>query len=214
MTGEVLAALAGAVPRTLALTGLALLIGTTLGPGLCAARVSPVPVLRGIAATVMLAFRSVPPILWLLLAFHGFGTGPRGAGAFAAAAVGLSLIAAARTAEVCSAALSAVPAGQWEAAAALHLPRRALAIDVIVPQLLRAALPALAADAAVLLRDSALAATIGVGEIAFAAARAAQRTPEGLAVFAAAAALYMAIGPLVAAAIRRAGRRIGAGAAR
>lgn len=200
---DLLTGLLAALPTTLGLTALALLVGAALGSGLCAARLSRVPVLRRGAAALILAVRLVPPVLWLLLVFHLFGS-PRAVGAFAGAALGLGLIAAARLAEAGRHAISAVETGQWEAAAALHLPARSVALEVLGPQLLRAAWPALAAEALVLLRDSTLASLVGVGEIAAAAHGAVAQVPAGIAVLAA-AALYLAIElPLTVLALRAA----------
>lgn len=217
MTGALAATLPGdllgTLPTTLALTVLALAIGAVLGSGLCAARLSRVPVLRRGAAAFILAVRLVPPLLWLLLVFHALG-GPRAAGAFAAAALGFGLVAAARLADTGRHALATVEPGQWEAAAALHLPPRSVALEVVGPQLLRAAWPALAAEAVVLLRDSTLASLVGVGDIASVAHGAAQRGPGGLAVLGAAAALYLALELPLAVLSRRAASRLRAGAAR
>ena len=207
------AAVLGALPTTLALTALALLFGAVLGCGLCAARLSRLPILRRGAAALILAVRLVPPLLWLLLVFHAFGA-PRDAGAVAAAALGLGVVAAARLADTGRHALSAIAPGQWEAAAALHLPPRSVALEIVGPQVLRAAWPALAAEAVVLLRDSTLASLVGVGEIASAAHRAAQQGPGDLAALGAAAALYLALDLPLAVLSRRAGPRLRAGAAR
>ena len=212
LLADLLAGLLVALPTTLALTALALLIGAALGSGLCAARLSRVPILRRGAAALILAVRLVPPLLWLLLVFHLLGS-PHAAGAFAGAALGLGLIAAARLAEAGRHALSVVEAGQWEAVAALHLPARSVALEVLGPQLLRAAWPALAAEAVVLLRDSTLASLVGVGEIAAAAHEAVPRVPAGVAVLAA-AALYLAMELPLAILARRAAPSLRAGAAR
>ena len=207
------AAVLGALPTTLALTALALVFGAVLGSGLCAARLSRLPVLRRGAAALILAVRLVPPLLWLLLVFHAFGA-PRAAGAFAAAALGLGVVAAARLADTGRHALATISAGQWEAAAALHLSVRSVALDIVGPQLLRALWPALAAEAVVLLRDSTLASLVGVGDIAFVAQSTAQQGPGGLAALGAAAALYLALDLPLAVLSRRAAPRLRAGAAR
>ncbi len=202
MTGQIFAAVAAGIPWTLALTALSLAIGGLLGMGLCALRVSRAPPLRFLAALVILTFRSIPPIVWLFVIFFGIGTDYVAVGPFAAAAVGLGLITAANMAEIYRGALSSVHAGQWEAAAVLNLPARSRFLDVIGPQLLRVALPSIATYAIGLLKDSAVASTIGVGEIAFAAYHVSQRTFHGLDVFAIAGALYIAISLPIAVAAR------------
>ena len=213
MTATLLADLLFAVPTTLVLTALGMVIGAALGAGLCAARLSARLVLRRASAGLILGVRLVPPLLWLLLVFHALGR-PRGLEAFAAAAAGLGLIAGARLADTGRHAFATIAAGQWEAAAALHLPARTMALDIVGPQLLRALWPALAAEAIVLLRDSTLASLVGVGEIAFAAHGTAQQGPGSVAALGAATALYLILELPLAALSRRAVPRLRAGAAR
>ena len=213
MTGGILAAVAAGLPWTVALTASALAMGAVLGLGLCTLRVSSVPLLRASAAAAILAVRSIPPILWLFLVF-GLGGGVDGVGPFAAATIGLALITGAAMAEIGRGALAAIDPGQWEAAAVLNLPARSRLVDVVGPQLLRVALPPAGALAIGLLRDTAIASTIGVGEIAFRAQDASQLTSDGLGAFATAGALYIALSLAIAVAARWAGLRLRATVAR
>lgn len=208
MTGGILAAVAAGLPWTVALTASALVIGAVLGLGLCALRVSSAPLLRAAAAVVILAVRSIPPILWLFIVVFGLGSGVTAVGPFAAATIGLALITGATMAEICRGALAAIDPGQWEAAAVLNLPARSRMVDVVGPQLLRVALPSAAALAIGLLKDTAVASTIGVGEIAFRAEDASRLTSHGLGAFATAGALYIVLSLPIAVAARWADRRL------
>lgn len=212
MTGGILAALAAGFPWAVALTASAFAMGAVLGAGLCALRVSSVPLLRVPAAAVTLALQSIPPILWLFLVVLTRGTGIVAVGPFAAAAIGLALITGANMAEIYRGALAAIHPGQREAAAMLGLPARSRMVDVIGPQLLRAALPSAAGLALGLLKDTAVASTIGVGEIAF--QDASQRTAQGPGAFAVAGALYIALSLPIAVATRWADLRVRGMAAR
>ncbi len=212
--GGILLAIAAGIPWTLALTGVSFAIGAVLGMGLCALRLSRSGLLRFVGASVILLVRSIPPILWLFVIFFGIGADVLSIGPFAAAAIGLGLITAAHMAEIYRGALSAVQAGQWEAAIVLGLPTRSRFVDIIGPQMLRIALPSAATSVIGLLKDSAVASTIGVTEMAFAASHVTQRTSHGLGVFAITGALYMAISLPIAAATRWADLRLRVAVAR
>ncbi|MGC1577315.1 MAG: amino acid ABC transporter permease [Beijerinckiaceae bacterium] len=191
MTLDILQAIAAGIPWTLALTATAFVIGAILGQPLCAMRFSQLTAVRLLATSLILTFRSIPPIVWLFLIFFGLGSGYLQISPFQAAAAGLGLITAANMAEIYRGALSAIHPGQWDAASALNLSTRHRFLDVIGPQLLRVALPSSASYAIGLLKDSAIASTIGVSEIAFQAYHTSQRTFHALDIYAIAGLLYI-----------------------
>lgn len=80
---------------------------------------------------------------------------------FLALFIGLSLYTAAFVAEIVRAAVGALPAGQWQAAAALGLPRRTVLSRVVFPQALRIGLPPLTSEYLGLFKNSTLAVAIG-----------------------------------------------------
>jgi polar amino acid transport system permease protein len=191
LTLDILQAIAAGIPWTLALTAVAFVIGAILGQPLCAMRFSQLTAVRLLATSLILTFRSIPPIVWLFLIFFGLGSGYLQISPFQAAAAGLGLITAANMAEIYRGALSAIHSGQWDAASALNLSTRHRFLDVIGPQLLRVALPSSASYAIGLLKDSAIASTIGVSEIAFQAYHTSQRTFHALDIYAIAGLLYI-----------------------
>lgn len=193
MTMEILSGIAAGVHWTIALTVIAFLFGAVLGLPLCAMRFSRSGLVRHAGSAIILTFRSIPPIVWLFFIFFGLGSGLIQVSPFQAAAIGLGLITAANMAEIYRGALAAIHPGQWEAAAALNLSPRHRFLDVIAPQLLRVSLPSSATYAIGLLKDSAIASTIGVTEIAFQASHISQRTFHSLDVFAIAGLLYILI---------------------
>ncbi|WP_244216063.1 amino acid ABC transporter permease [Pseudomonas reidholzensis] len=203
-----LLAILGGIQWTVLLTLTSLAIGVLLGAGLCAMRTSGIRLLDLTACGLILGLRAVPPIVWLFLIFFGVGSGIVQVSAFQAAAVGLGLITAANMAEIFRGALAAVHRGQWEAARALSLPARWRMLDVIAPQLLRVSLPSIASYAIGLLKDTAIASTLGVPEIAFQATHVSQMTFQGLATFAFAGCLYIALSIPVAWASRWADQRM------
>ncbi len=188
-----LRALLVGIPFTLALTALSFVVGALLGLVLCAMRLSKFVLLRMLASTLILVLRAIPPIVWLFFIFFGIGSGYLQLDPFSSAAIGLGLITAANMAEIYRGALSAIHAGQWEAATVLNLSGRHLFVDVIGPQLLRVALPSAATYLIGLLKDSAVASAIGVHEIAFQAYHLSQETFRGLDIYAAAGLLYIVI---------------------
>jgi polar amino acid transport system permease protein len=193
MSADMIVGVATGIPWTLAVTAVAFVLGAALGLVLCAMRLSKFALLRFVALGYIVLFRSVPPLLWVFVFFFGLATGYLPMSAFEGAVMGLGLITAANMAEIYRGALSAIHAGQWEASNALVLPRYSTYIDIIAPQLLRISLPSSAGYAVGLLKDSAIASTIGVTEISFNANYLAKATYQGLPVFAIAALFYIMI---------------------
>ncbi|MFJ4691999.1 ectoine/hydroxyectoine ABC transporter permease subunit EhuD [Streptomyces sp. NPDC088766] len=75
--------------------------------------------------------------------------------------IGLGLHYSTYTAEVYRAGIDGVPAGQWEAATALSLPRARTWRAVILPQAIRRVVPPLGNYVVAMLKDSPMIATIG-----------------------------------------------------
>ena len=113
--------------------------------------------------------------------------------AFVAAMLGLGLITAANLAEIYRGALQAIPAGQREASHVLGLSFWDRASAIMVPQVFRYSLPACSTYAIGLLKDTAIASTIGVPEMAQVAYQISQQTFKGLEIYALAGGLYLVI---------------------
>ncbi|WP_327355846.1 ectoine/hydroxyectoine ABC transporter permease subunit EhuD [Streptomyces sp. NBC_01304] len=79
--------------------------------------------------------------------------------------VGLGLHYSTYTAEVYRAGIEGVPAGQWEAATALSLPKRRTWTAIILPQAVRRVIPALGNYVVAMLKDSPQIAAIGALEM-------------------------------------------------
>ena len=84
---------------------------------------------------------------------------------FACAAIALAINMGAYNSECVRAGILAVPHGQVEAAKALGLSRLQIFFDIVLPQSMRVALPALANNVASLVKDSSLAYAISVAEL-------------------------------------------------
>jgi polar amino acid transport system permease protein len=202
MISELLTRLLGemvvSLPWTVALTATSFLLGAILAVPICLMRLSRVDVLRSTALAIILVFRSIPPIVWLFLIFFGVGSDVVPLSPFSSAVLGLGLISAANLAEIYRGAMKAIPRGQYEAAKTLGLSAIRQYGDVLVPQLLRYALPSLATYAIGLLKDTAVASTIGVHEMAFSAFRVSQETYQGIEVYAAFGLLYFLLSLAIA----------------
>ncbi|RKP47081.1 amino acid ABC transporter permease/ATP-binding protein [Pararobbsia silviterrae] len=146
--------------QTLVLTALAGAFGFALAVPLALARVSPSRPLATFAWAYIWLFRSIPPIVLLLLLNNvGYLYETVHVGVpwthyvlidaptanlispFFAAVLGLTLNHAAFAAEAIRGGILSVDAGQREAAAALGLPRRRQAFRIVLPQAMRAIVP-------------------------------------------------------------------------
>ena len=186
------------IPWTIALTISAFIVGSVFGFPLCAMRISSNSLLRTLATWIIVFCRSIPPIVWLFFVFFGVGSQLFAIGPFVASVIGLGIVTGANMAEIYRGALTAIHPGQYEAAKVLNLTRIQQFRDVVFPQLIRIALPTAATYLIGLLKDSAVASTIGVGEIAFQSHRVSQATFQGLSVYSVAAVLYIALSVPVA----------------
>ena len=110
---------------------------------------------------------------------------------FACAAIALSLNIGAYNTECVRAGILAVPHGQVEAAKALGLKPFQTFMDVILPQSMRVALPALANNLASLVKDSSLAYAISVVELTMAGYRVQAESYQPIPVFLTTAAIYL-----------------------
>lgn len=190
---SLLTAVLSGVPDTLELSTSALVVGAIGGIPLALGRRSRFLALRSIARAIIELLRGIPPLVWLFLIFFGIGKSLPQLDPMTAAIVGLGAISSAYLAEIYRSGLSAIHRGQWEAAEALGLPAVSTLRTVIAPQVIRVAIPAAAAYAVGLLKDSSVAYTIGVTEIMFHANEQSTNTSDTIKPFLAAAAVYIAL---------------------
>lgn len=176
---------------TAALTLGSFTIGAILGAPLLAARTNRLALVRVPTLIAIQIIRAIPPMLWLFIIFFGVGMTYFPISPFVAALCGLGLIAGANMAEIYRGALNAVHAGQWEACAALDLGRWSTMKDIIAPQALRVAIPTTASYLIGLMKETAVASTIGVAELAYQGNQLSQLTYRGLEIFAVVGLFYI-----------------------
>lgn len=208
-----------ATAMTLALSvagfGMSLVIGFVLS----AARLSgsrPLVALSRLYTTVV---RGVPELLVLYLLFFGgsaligalakalVGGGFLAAPAFLTGVMALGLIAASFTAEVLRGAWLALDAGQGDAAAALGMRWSVSVRTVLLPQVMRLALPGLGNVWQLTLKESALVSLTGLTELMRQSAVASNATDRPFTFYVTAAVLYLAITTVASGLFRQAERR-------
>ena len=143
-------------------------------------------------------FRGTPELLILFFFYYGLAGivswawgAPVEFSSFEVAVVALASISGAYAAEAFRGAIQAVPAGQWESAAALGLRRSYAWAFVVLPQAFRLALPSLGNLLLILLKDTALASAIGAEELMRKSGIAAGSTRAPFTFFGTAAGIYL-----------------------
>lgn len=147
---------------TMELTVLAGLAGLLIGVLTTMAKMSRFPPLRWVADTYISVFRGTPLLIQVFFIFSVLNH----LSDFSSAVVALALNVGAYNSEAIRAGLEAIPKGQSEAARSLGLSPLQTFVHVVFPQGIKIALPALVNNVVSLLKDSSLAYTIGVLELA------------------------------------------------
>lgn len=147
-------------------------------------------------------FRGLPELLTLFLVFYGgqallnalaarMGFASFEVSPFLAGMLALGFVFAAFSSEVFLSAFRAIPPGQAEAGQALGLSRWRILRLIVLPQLIRIALPGLSNVWLNLLKDTALVSVIGLADIMRQSGVAARVTREPFLFFSVACALYL-----------------------
>ncbi len=204
---------------TLAVTAAALLIGAVLGAIVAAAKLSgnrPLVFLGSVYTTV---FRGVPELLIIYLIYFGGSTavtaigramgyeGFLGLPSFAAGALAVGIISGSYQAEVFRGAYLAVAKGELEAASAIGMSRSLRFRRIIMPQVLRYALPGIGNVWQLSLKDSALISVTGLAELMRTSQVAAGSTRQYFLFFIVGGALYLILTSLSDQVFDRAERR-------
>lgn len=168
--GDYVALTAGAI-NTVAISVLAIAIGTPLGLGLALIRWGKVPWLDGLIAAFVSLLRATPAVTLILLVYFALPTIGLEIPRFAAGVVTLTLGTMAYNCEIWRAVLLAFPADQLDAARAFGMPRGLRVRLIVLPQIARAALPALVNEMTLLIKVSPAVAVVGVIEATRAAVR-------------------------------------------
>jgi His/Glu/Gln/Arg/opine family amino acid ABC transporter permease subunit len=153
---------------TLLLVFTSLAIGTVIGLLACLGRLLGRGLLAGICAAYTTIFRGIPePVLMFWLYYCGPLLGGVRPSSLVAALVAMSLYVGALLSEIFRGGVLAVPRGQAEAARSLGVPKFWVWVSVIMPQAFRIVIPALIGVAALTIKVSGIASTIGVTELVY-----------------------------------------------
>jgi len=161
---------------TLLLALCTLPVGLAIGLAVALAKDSRSLVLRGLGNLYTTVFRALPELLTILIIYYGgqimirelagaLGFPAFEVNGFVAGLASLGLVLGAFSSEVLLGALRAVPKGQREGSYALGLGRYRTFRHVIVPQLLRIALPGLGNNWLALLKETSLVSVIAFSEL-------------------------------------------------
>lgn len=189
-----------ALPTTLGLFALSILLGGVLALGLTWMRFARLKPLQLFARGYVFVFRGSPLLIQLFLIYYGVGQfeavrdsmlWPVLAEPFYCAVIGLALCTAGYTAEIFRGGVLAVPVQQLEAGRAIGMSGFKLFRRIIAPIALRQALPSYSTEIVLMVKSTALASLVTVWEITGVAQRIISQSYKTMEVFLCAAAIYL-----------------------
>lgn len=185
--------LLAAVKWTVALSIIAFIGGALFGLIVALCRTSEIKPLRLAAQGYIQIFQGTPLLMQLFLVFFGGTVLGLELNPWTAAALGLTLNAAAFLGEIWRGCIQSVPKGQWEAAQALGLRYPGKMLYVILPQAVKVAVPPTVGYLVQLIKSTSLAAIIGFTELTRAGQIVNNATFQPFLVFTIVAAMYFVL---------------------
>jgi len=197
--------IARGVLTTVMLALVTLPFGLALGFVVALAKQSAEPSLRMAGNIYTTIFRGLPELLTLFLIYFGVQIGLQqlvdtfGLGitvtinSFAAGVIALSFVFSSYASEVFLSAFRAIPRGQYEGAYAVGLTHGQTMRLIILPQLIRIALPGLTNLWLILIKDTSLVSAIGLADLMRETSIAARVTKEAFLFFGVACLIYLAL---------------------
>ena len=168
---------------TMALSVLALLIGSVIGFALGVLRAGPNRTLSRAVGLYVDFFRGTPFLLQVFIVFFILPQVGIELSAFTAGVVALSNVAGCFIGEIVAAGIQSVPAGQKEAAAASGFTRAQQMRLIVLPQAVRVVTPSLVGQFVLLIKDSSVVSAIGLLDLTRSGWMIVQNVPNGLLVF-------------------------------
>lgn len=188
---------------TVSLAAATLPVGLAIGFLIALAKQSEEPSLRLAGNIYTTIFRGLPELLTLFLVFFGAQIGIQKVvrlfdptatievNSFVSGMIALGVVFSSYASEVFLSAFRAIPRGQYEGGYSIGLSRTQTMRFVVLPQLIRIALPGLANLWLILLKDTALVSAIGLTDILRQAGIAARVTKHAFLFFGFAAFVYL-----------------------
>lgn len=150
---------------TIELGLLAIVAGLIVGLFLALVRLYAHKALRFIAKAYIDIFRSIPLLVFLIIIFYALPFVGLSLSPFYAAAVALTMVSGAYTAEIFRAGIEAIPKGQFEASQALGLSYKDMMADIILPQAVKIVIPPLTNNCINVIKDTALASVVAMPDL-------------------------------------------------
>lgn len=176
------------VIATVQLSAVSLILSLALGVLVGTARTFLAAPFSWICATYTEFFRNIPPIVQLF--FWYFAAGLE---VFPAAVVGLSVFTSAYIAEITRSGINAIPRTQLETARSSGMSELQLIIHIVLPQALIRVIPALSIEFINIVKNSAVAMTIGYTELTFQSQEIESKTFRGFEAATAVTVLYISL---------------------
>ena len=173
--------------------------GVLLGFGLALLRLSRLRVLSAFAWTYIWFIRGTPQLLQLVFLYDALPSVGIRLDSFTTAVIGFALNEAAFSAEIIRGGILSVNRNQAIAAAALGMGPLLTMRRIILPQAMRAILPAMANDSIAVLKGTSIASVIFVNELTFRSQQVVGQNFKFFTVFAAAGVIYLALTSAIAA---------------
>ena len=206
---------------TVALAAATLPFGLLLGFLVALAKQSREPSLRLAGNIYTTIFRGLPELLTLFIIFFGAQIGIQKlvhlydptanieVNSFISGMIALGFVFSSYASEVFLSAFRAIPAGQYEGGFSVGLSNGQTMRLVVLPQLVRIALPGLANLWLILLKDTALVSAIGLSDILRQTGIAARVTREAFLFYGYACAIYLVLAIISSFGINAIERRVG-----
>lgn len=207
---------------TLSVALVSLAVASVFGMLGAGAKLSASPVARAVAGAYTTVIRALPDLLLMLIVFYGGqillnrvtqaqGWGYVDINAFAAGTVTLGFIFGAYLTETFRGAILSIPRGQIEAGHAMGLSRGQVLRDIVLPQMIRHAIPGFTNNWLVLLKATALVSIIGLDDMVHRASLASAATREPFTFYALIGAIYLAVTTVSILALGALNRRVSRG---
>jgi His/Glu/Gln/Arg/opine family amino acid ABC transporter permease subunit len=189
---------------TLSVAAASLLVACIFGMAGAVAKLSASRLARGVANAYTTVIRALPDLLLMLMVFYGGqillnrlaeaqGWGYIDVDAFAAGTLTLGFVFGAYLTETFRGAILAVPKGQIEAGEACGLGRLQVLRHILVPQMVRHAIPGFTNNWLVMLKATALVSVIGLDDMVHRAGLASAATRAPFTFYALTGAIYLAV---------------------
>jgi polar amino acid transport system permease protein len=150
---------------TIRLTFFSLLLGLVLGVPIAFGQTYGPKILRKIIGVYEKVVRSIPLLVILFLIYYGLPRVGIKFPSFIAAVIGIGIRSSAYQSQIYKGAIQSISGSQMKAALSLGMSKLESFMSVILPQSIRIAIPPMANESAIVLKDTSLAYALGVIEL-------------------------------------------------